>query len=236
MNQPDVSASDFADGVNTPHLRRRLSGEDASVKSRHVVASVIGDVGVTHLSSELSKHCKANVMALSGHRLPAGNAKLPQIITIDLPGLSASSPQRDAELSQHDAYLNSVILSLPTDKYTVIYRTTPPARQEYKQISGQPQQQHLYDMDEQYPSTVHANHFKRDVTAFPRATNGSNLDSNLPLFEKYQFFNSGIFLGFSVSLLLLTILYVALGAVSGLEVSYYAFSKEYNPASQKKQQ
>ena len=43
-------------------------------------------------------------------------------------------------------------------------------------------------------------------------------------------------MGLTVSILLIVILYVALSAISGLQVSYMAFSKEMNPASQKKQQ
>jgi len=43
-------------------------------------------------------------------------------------------------------------------------------------------------------------------------------------------------MGLTVSLLLIVILYVALNAISGLEVSYMAFSKEMNPQAQKKQQ
>lgn len=43
-------------------------------------------------------------------------------------------------------------------------------------------------------------------------------------------------MGVTVSLLLLSILYIGISAISGLEVSYYAFSKEFNPSAQKKQQ
>jgi len=46
----------------------------------------------------------------------------------------------------------------------------------------------------------------------------------------------GIFMGVSVSLLLLSILYVGLSAISGLEVTYMAFSKEMGPAAQRKAQ
>ena len=46
----------------------------------------------------------------------------------------------------------------------------------------------------------------------------------------------GIFMGGTVALLLLMILYVGISAISGLEVSYMAFSKEMGPAAQKKQQ
>lgn len=43
-------------------------------------------------------------------------------------------------------------------------------------------------------------------------------------------------MGLTVTVLLLLILYIAVSAISGLEVSYMAFSKEMGPAAQKKQQ
>lgn len=43
-------------------------------------------------------------------------------------------------------------------------------------------------------------------------------------------------MGVSVSIVLFLILYVGISAVAGLEVSYFAFSKEMGPAAQKKQQ
>lgn len=46
----------------------------------------------------------------------------------------------------------------------------------------------------------------------------------------------GIFMGLSVSIVLFLILYVGVTAVAGLEVSYFAFSKEMGPTAQKKQQ
>lgn len=43
-------------------------------------------------------------------------------------------------------------------------------------------------------------------------------------------------MGLSVSIVLFLILYVGVTAVAGLEVSYFAFSKEMGPTAQKKQQ
>ncbi|GAM88793.1 hypothetical protein ANO11243_068270 [Dothideomycetidae sp. 11243] len=208
INQPGISARDFADEASTPHLRRRLSGTDGSLQTRIILDSVVGDVGATGLVAQLSKHCKADVIALTEQRLAASDAFLPQIITIDLPEPSSEWPRRPEELGKHgiynfafeacikltpaDAYINAVISSLPTKKYTVIFRSTPVDAQQYQQSNGESRQQQLYDMDDEFPSSVHANHFKRDVTAYPRAANGSNLDSNLPLFEKYQFLSPGM--------------------------------------------
>jgi len=149
-----------------------------------------------------------------------------------------------------DVYLETLLDGLRKEAYTIIFTTTPAKREVLE--SGHSSQQ--YEMEEQYPAELRTE-MKRDLSAYPRATNGSNLDAHLPLFETYQFFNSGtlkvgthdlrylmtdmfagIFMGLSVALLLLVILYVALSAISGLEVSYMAFSKEMKPNSQQKQQ
>lgn len=58
--------------------------------------------------------------------------------------------------------------------------------------------------------------------------NGTTSDHR-PLFEKYQFFTPGLFMGLLITLLLLSILFVALRAISSLEVSYAAFEKEMGP-------
>lgn len=99
---------------------------------------------------------------------------------------------------------------------------------------------------------------KRDVDhGFKRAeqSNSTNPQEKLALFEKYQFLSpgeflkccrygcsntniqtSGIFMGLVTVLLLLSILYVGVSAIAGLEVSYMSFSKEMGPNAQKKQQ
>ncbi|KAI0167075.1 BIG1-domain-containing protein [Hypoxylon sp. FL1284] len=66
-----------------------------------------------------------------------------------------------------------------------------------------------------------------------RADNGT---SNLPLFEKYQYFSPGIFMALVTMVVLMSILYAGISAVASLEVPYGAFDKEMGPAAQKKQQ
>jgi len=58
----------------------------------------------------------------------------------------------------------------------------------------------------------------------------------LPLFEKYQFFTPGIFMGLLAAFVMLSIVYVGISALSSLQVSYGAFEKEMGPAAQRKQQ
>lgn len=54
------------------------------------------------------------------------------------------------------------------------------------------------------------------------------------LFDKYQFFTPGIFMGLIALIVMFSILGVGLKALSSLEVSYGAFEKDMGPAAQKK--
>ncbi|OAQ96312.1 hypothetical protein LLEC1_00137 [Akanthomyces lecanii] len=72
-----------------------------------------------------------------------------------------------------------------------------------------------------------------------RATHDSNTvleKDNRPLFEKYQFFTPGIFMGLITTIVLFSILGVGIKGLGSLKVSYGAFEKEMGPSAQKKQQ
>ncbi|KAI1805510.1 BIG1-domain-containing protein [Daldinia bambusicola] len=74
---------------------------------------------------------------------------------------------------------------------------------------------------------------KRDVHSIHRRA--ANSTDNRPLFEKYQYFSTGIFTALVSLVILLSILYGGIAAVASLEVPYGAFDKEMGPAGQKKQ-
>ena len=72
---------------------------------------------------------------------------------------------------------------------------------------------------------------KRDLSAHnKRALNGKP-----GLFEKYQYFTPGLFMGFVAVVPLFLIVLVGVRALLSLEVSYFAFSKEMGPAAQRQQ-
>ncbi|KAI9663499.1 MAG: hypothetical protein M1831_002508 [Alyxoria varia] len=81
--------------------------------------------------------------------------------------------------------------------------------------------------------------FKRDLSSYDelesRAPKKNETADDRGLFETYNFLSPGLFMGLLATLLLGSILYVAVSAISSLEVSYGAFSKEMGPAAQKKQ-
>ena len=116
--------------------------------------------------------------------------------------------------------------------------------------TGEPAES-VYEMDEPYPSAMHQG-LKRDIKYEPLKSGNRSMQDGLPLFEKYQFLSpgksfhqhyvkpstnsiySGIFMGLTISLLLFVMLWIAVSAIAGLEVSYMAFSKEMGPAAQNK--
>jgi hypothetical protein len=125
---------------------------------------------------------------------------------------------------------------LPSPKYTVLYTTSPLSTSASPHISSQ-EPTALYEMDHTLSPLVHMD-LKRDISVHESASqNSSNgTDTSLPLFERYQFFTPGLFMGLLVSSLLLSILYVAISALGSLQVSYAAFDSMNGPAAHKKQQ
>lgn len=89
-------------------------------------------------------------------------------------------------------------------------------------------------MDSLFQAPVHME-LKRDLSHQKRASDGNITLPNGPLFERYQYFTPGLFMGLLVSFVLVMILYVGITGVASLQVSYAAFDKEMGPAAQKKQ-
>lgn len=92
---------------------------------------------------------------------------------------------RKSLLTSSDSYLNDILAQL--DSYTVVYTTTPVSANDHQDIQHPDK---FYEMDSPFPSGMHGD-LKRDLSAHVSSANTSNLNSNLPLFEKYQFVNQG---------------------------------------------
>lgn len=127
-----------------------------------------------------------------------------------------------------DSYLNSLLNLIPSSKYTVIYTTTPTST-DHDSRATEPENYHI---DTTFQSPIHME-LKRDFASHKRAPNSTAPVSSPPLFEKYQFFGPGIFMGLIVTIVLLSVLYVAISGISSLQVSYAAFNKEMGPGAQK---
>lgn len=71
---------------------------------------------------------------------------------------------------------------------------------------------------------------KRDLSTHKRA-----VKSKAGLFERYQYFTPGLFMGLAALVPLFLLVLVGVKALLSLEVSYFAFSKEMGPAAQRQQ-
>lgn len=155
-----------------------------------------------------------------------------RLIQVKLPA-PASSVTKAKELNANDAFLASVLDLLPNQNYTVLYYTTTTSQD--GPAHEQPKEYEMLD-SEWSPieeSLLHLD-LKRDLGVHQKQNNQTQVDG--PLFDRYQFFTPGIYMGFLVGLLLLTILYVAISAVASLQVTYAAFDKETGALAGKKQQ
>ena len=126
---------------------------------------------------------------------------------------------------------------LPSPNFTVIYTTTPLSPHSIDHNTNPQEPISLYEMDHTLSPFVHMD-LKRDVFIHNRASKNSSSgnSTSLPLFEKYQYFTPGLFMGLLVSFILSMILYVAISGLGSLQVSYAAFDSMNGPAAQKKQQ
>ncbi|MCJ1474609.1 hypothetical protein MMC13_003269 [Lambiella insularis] len=232
VSQPGVTAIDYRSQQSTPYLRRWVSGEDKHVRSSFTVSEVLGEFDTTALVSTLEQQCgagKLNVDASTG-LFDIVNDLKPRIIMVDFPLLPVGA-ERFTSSRTNDLFLSNLLSIIPSPNYTVVYTTTP-ATSVNQHTTMEPS---MYEMDKTMSPLVHMD-LKRDLMIHPRASgNGSN-STSLPLFERYQYFTPGLFMGLLVGFLLLSILYVAISGVSSLQVSYAAFDRENGPAAQKKQQ
>ncbi len=141
-----------------------------------------------------------------GRTHPIYNQVKRRVLFVTFPSLPLSWHARQTALNDQDIFLNSLLDSLPSDHYSLIYLTTPPASVGLLQRS-------------QIPAAIPATsmHIEEKLSA----TNRSN-----GLFANYQFFTPGIFMGYMALIILVPVLILGMKALNSLQVSYRAFEPE----------
>ncbi|KXL51402.1 hypothetical protein M433DRAFT_170531 [Acidomyces richmondensis BFW] len=230
VSQPGTTAEDIQDAKGLPKLKKR--SECSKIWSAEI-PQVLGTVDINRMAHEIKSTCDTqDVQESYGNSVTPLNVQS-AVVRIYLPGIN---------MVAEDDYLDTIIVNATkkTEPYVLFYTSS-----QQLNIQEQIEQDHPYEMDEPYPSALHTD-LKRDLehhkksahTNIVRRQSSSktvdNAQLNLPLFETYQFFTPGIFMGLIVSLLLFVILYVGVSAIAGLDVSYMAFSKEMGPQAQNK--
>lgn len=217
LEQQGVSSDDFADSHSAPHLSKVASGAHRGTKTAFAIQEVVGHVDVAAIKKHLQSHCApkdADTDAWMQSHVSQALVK------------SANQAHRKEKLINDDTVLGDYIFDTAKEQdFTVIYITTPPTESQAKV-----QLEH-YTYDSNFPGSVQME-LKRDLSAHEKQSNATEGG----LFERYQFFTPGIFMGFAAIIPLFLILLVGVRALTSLEVSYFAFSKEMGPNAQKRQQ
>ncbi|OAL53256.1 BIG1-domain-containing protein [Pyrenochaeta sp. DS3sAY3a] len=218
VEQDGVSSADYADGRSTPALTQYMSGGNADIKTTFAIPEVVGAIDSASVLSYLKTSCGAD---LDNH----GSA----VYTLKAPSASKSSRTQELQSNAEDAMLENHISSKAKDhSYTVIYITKPQTEAQAKE--QQENEQYTYDMEDPFGESVRME-LKRDLSSHIKRANATQGG----LFERYQYFTPGIFMGFAAIIPLFLILIVGIRALTSLEVSYFAFSKEMGPNAQRKQ-
>ncbi|KFY15470.1 hypothetical protein V492_01968 [Pseudogymnoascus sp. VKM F-4246] len=243
--QPDANAADYSSKTAAPHLRKALktSADDGPVYVGLNVAEVVGAVDVNGLQTAVESSCGAGFQHVDAYGedgvpkidfTPTSDKKsAPVGIRVDLQALSDEPAQRVRQVAYHDVILQELVAQLKGRSYAVLFATTP-ANSKAPASVVQHSASDVPNYESEFQEPLHAE-IKRHTSVMRRAEDPKPVDRR-PLFEKYQFFTPGIFMGLMVTILLVAILSVGVRALAGLEVSYAAFEKEMGPAAQKKVQ
>ncbi|KIV94364.1 hypothetical protein PV10_02137 [Exophiala mesophila] len=236
IEQHGVSGRDYQSTKNIPFLAQRLAhNPNGGVRSSITIPDVIGKIHVETWIELLQSTCGVKTIQIDASKgeIPTNIGPDPTLIRVKLSG--GSSKKSSDSLVKNDAFFASIFDVLPTESYTVLYTTTPSCKKSTQAAS------HLestsYEMDSTLQEAIHLD-LKRDlgdlVSDASKAENQTLIDG--PLFDRYQFFTPGIFMGLLAGFFLLSILYVAISAISSLQVTYAAFDKETGALAGKKTQ
>ncbi|EEH32964.2 hypothetical protein PAAG_09128 [Paracoccidioides lutzii Pb01] len=203
------------------------------------VSEVVGNLDVDGLQKILERECGVDVAKVdSSNGAPQERyTKKPQVIRVDFPSLATTNTNRSEYLVKNDKFLAAIVDLLSSRDYTVLYATTT---REFAAMEIEIEEAAVYDqMDADIYQNLMRTNMKRDN--MPHSQSHPEGDDEWkenkgPLFERYQFFSPGIFMGFLVALLFIIILYVGLSALLSLKVSYAAFEKDTSSTGAKKQQ
>jgi len=256
LAQSGLRSEDVRDASSMPKLSKRIATLQAAQGQVAEIPNVLGGIDARSVAIEGSSACSDNYLGLYSREDEAAWEKRDDVgSTVSLPWLpydltaTKTASEREKMLKETDDYISTRLSKLDKagKSYTLIYTSRP--------ASGSPTTEHVdlpYEMDDPYPSALHTDlkrdldhHRKQALSAREKGgdnkhnkdskhKNQDNTQTDFGLFEKYQFLTPALFMGLSVTILLLLILYVGLTAIAGLEVSYAAFSKDMGPQAQNK--
>ncbi|KAB8305152.1 hypothetical protein EYC80_004445 [Monilinia laxa] len=201
IQQAALAASDFTAYNSVPYMKAAIT--DSRVRATYTVTDVVyeGRNLAEELAEHIEKSCGKKVERRNNAGLESANGNGNGVTLSNFNALSTGKVARAEELNDQDIMLNSVFYEHLSSgpEYTVIYTTTPIGFVLEQDVP----ESAIYQAE--FDATAHID-LKRDFRV--RADNSTNAPDTRPLFEKYQYFTPGIFMGLVVGILLLSILYV----------------------------
>ncbi|KAM7209221.1 BIG/ATPase V1 complex, subunit S1 [Naviculisporaceae sp. PSN 640] len=223
VSVPNLHAADMRDDSHfkMPALQRAIT--EKNLHEGLSVAEVIGQISTGPLDDYIEKTCQS---AKKDVKVEMKELKhLPPLVH------GKDSEKRGEVLADNDRELGRLLDDIEGD-VTVIILSDPNEFQAYEPDFVAPMMHAQPHMD--LKREVEAEMLAASVARRVAEKNSTQRDTR-PLFEKYQFFTPGVFMGLFVLIILLSILGAGLSALGSLQVSYGAFDKEMGPAAQKKQ-
>ncbi|KAK2028513.1 ER protein BIG1 [Colletotrichum zoysiae] len=211
VTQPNVNAADirgpYGNECKAPNLCRAIASSD--VHGVYSVAEVVGEVPIGALADYIKTTCAGRTVEIEQTRLAP---------------LGRDTRERASTFADNDYILGRNLEKIrgASDSYTVIYLASPSEPTYQAEFTGEP---------------LHAELKRHEASMLHVRQDKNQTEWNkLPLFEKYVFFSPGIFHAIVASVILFSILGVAIKALASLEIPYAAFEKENGPAAHKKSQ
>lgn len=213
ISQPNVHASDLRCTSEDIKCQRAPNLLRNAPLARLSVSEVVGSLTFDDFSRHIQAAC-----------LQQGKqARVVEHTLRELPS-SRGADERAAVLEENDQELGKILDNAEGEgDYTAIYFSNPNKFKPYEAEFEEPV--HMELRRQSVPPLILA-----------RAAGGNSTHRPVPtgLFQKYQFFTPGVFMGFVAMIIIVSILYVALMALGSLQVPYGAFEKDMGPAAQKK--
>ncbi|EWG47790.1 hypothetical protein FVEG_07815 [Fusarium verticillioides 7600] len=201
-----VNAADLRRPNSMPNLHRAIDRKE--IQGKLIVPEVVGEsIDAPAIQDYIKRACYEQAKKVKPHFIV----------------IKASTNEQDVikQWEESEQWLN--------DSYTVLFVGTPSTK---AKTAASKSEKTIYEPE--FIEPLHMD-LKRDVSDNAEKPGNATRDTR-GLFEKYQFFTPGIFMGIIAAIVLFSLLGVGLRALASLEVSYGAFEKDMGPAAQKKQQ
>lgn len=225
VHQPGLDALDLGTG-STPYLKELIDEAHEVREKPNVMWDDSAALAERDFREWVRTHCGAEEIVVDTRK---GAVKpfvdtARRAISVDFAPLRADIGDASEQLRSHDSLLKTVVRSLPTANFVIVYTSSPRSTiasslyelQEDEKQENQESASESYTADAAGASTVYAS--------------DDDVIEGDSLFDKYQFFSPGFFMVAIASIFMLWVLFVAIGWVSSLQVSYHSFDPPTNIA------